>query len=49
LFKSAELGDFELLRAFPAANAGLPLPAPIRDLLKWSLDQAAFPGAYAPR
>jgi len=49
LFKSAELGDFELLRAFPAANAGLPLPAPIRDLLKWSPDQPAFPGAYAPR
>jgi len=49
LFKSVELDDFELVRAFPAANAGAPLPAAIRDLLKWKQDDAVFPGAYAPR
>ena len=49
LFKSVELDDFELVRAFPAANAGAPLPAAIRDLLQWKQDDAVFPGAYAPR
>lgn len=48
LFRSAELGHFELLRAFPAAQAGIPLPAPVRQRLKLG-DAPAFPGAYPPR
>jgi len=49
LFKGQELGNFELLRSFPAANAGVPLAPKIRDLLKLKQGGDVFPGAYAPR
>jgi parallel beta-helix repeat protein len=48
LFRSVELGNFELQRAFPGASAGALVPAPVRQLLK-SDPHATFPGAYAPR
>ena len=49
LFLSVELRNFQLARAFPGADAGVPLPAAIRDLLQWRSDSAAFPGAYPPK
>lgn len=47
LFRSVELGHFELLPAFPAAGAALPLPAHIQQLLGRK-QGADFPGAFAP-
>ncbi len=49
LFRSVELKRFALARAFPGANAGVPLPAAISERLGWKPAAAAFPGAYAPR
>jgi hypothetical protein len=49
LFRGVELGNFELLGAFPAANGGAPLPPPVRDVLQWPAGQPVFPGAYAPQ
>lgn len=49
LFRGAELGHFELLRTFPGASTGVPLPEKIRALLNWKKSDTAFPGAYAPR
>ena len=49
LFRSAELGHFDLSREFPAAAAGLPLPARITEVLQWPAQGTAFPGAYPPR
>ncbi len=48
LFRSVELNNFELLANFPAATAGVPLPARIAEALKWK-QGSTFPGAYAPR
>ncbi len=49
LFKGEQLGNLELLKAFPASNAGVPLSPAIRELLKLKHDEAVFPGAYSPR
>ena len=49
LFRGVELGNFELQAAFPAAKAGVPLPARVRELLTWPASGEAFPGAYAPQ
>lgn len=48
LFQGVELSNFEILSGFPAARAGVPLPAEARELLKWPGD-AVFPGAYPAR
>jgi parallel beta-helix repeat protein len=48
LFKSPELGNYELLKAFPGSKAASPLPTEIRELLGWSTQEARFPGAYPP-
>ncbi|ACB73451.1 right-handed parallel beta-helix repeat-containing protein [Opitutus terrae] len=47
LFRGVELGRFELLASFPAANVTTPLPENIQKLLGWKA--AGFPGAYAPQ
>jgi len=46
VFKSTELGNFELLRAFPESGSADSLPAEIRQLLAWSNRDARTPGAY---
>ncbi|HYD84597.1 MAG TPA: right-handed parallel beta-helix repeat-containing protein, partial [Opitutus sp.] len=46
LFRGVELGNFELLSAFPAAKRAAALPAHIREVLGWK--EGTFPGAYAP-
>jgi len=43
IFKGPDLGRYELLQAFPAAQ---PLPADVRKLLGWSEEDARSPGAY---
>ena len=48
LFKGLELQRYELSRDFPGAGTAVPLPAEVRQVLGWSKDAAAFPGAYAP-
>lgn len=46
LFRSIELGHFELLANFPSAQSPVATPASVRELLGWK--DRAFPGAYAP-
>lgn len=48
LFRSRELGHFELLDGFPGAGAGVPVSAEVRAALGWE-EGAAFAGAYAPQ
>lgn len=48
LFRSAELGHFDLAEGFPGRAAGVALPAPIRELLQWPDRLGTFPGAYPP-
>jgi parallel beta-helix repeat protein len=48
LFKSVELGRFQLSTEFPGATAGTALPAEIAELLKLKSGTKPFPGAYAP-
>jgi parallel beta-helix repeat protein len=45
LFKSPDLGNYELARALPELNAADSLPANVRMLLDWSKQDAATPGA----
>ncbi|MGD0351243.1 MAG: right-handed parallel beta-helix repeat-containing protein [Verrucomicrobiota bacterium] len=47
VFKSPELGNFELARALPWAVSADSLPAEIRQLLGWSKQDARTPGAYS--
>jgi hypothetical protein len=47
LFKSAKLGNYELLRAFPASDNATQLPLKIKKLLNLKTDEN-FPGAYPP-
>ncbi len=49
LFTSVQLENFELAKAFPGSDAGVPVPAAIRELLQWKPDAVVFPGAYAPK
>lgn len=45
LFRSVELGNFDLVDGFPEADAGTALPGQIRELLGWT-GKSTFPGAY---
>jgi len=49
LFKGIELGNYEVLPAFPGSKTGMPLPDDIRALLR--MEHAVNPntGAYVPR
>ena len=46
VFKSPELGNYELIRTFPGMGSVVPLPAEIEQLLGWPKQQARAPGAY---
>jgi len=60
LFKSPELGNYELLQAFPGSTAASPLPTEIRELLRRFIlrsssatengqkQDSRFPGAFPP-
>lgn len=48
LFKSAYLGKFELLSAFPASKQGRTLPLDIEKVIGQSNKQTTFVGAYPP-
>ncbi len=48
LFRSVELGNFELRSAFAGAEAGMPRPDLINELLGWAA-APEFPGAYEPK
>jgi parallel beta-helix repeat protein len=45
IFQSPETGNFKLAQALPELNAADSLPARIRELLGWSKQDAATPGA----
>jgi len=46
LFKSVELGNYELLKAFPGSDTASELSAEIRVLLGWEKQDVRFPGAF---
>ncbi|HXR05634.1 MAG TPA: right-handed parallel beta-helix repeat-containing protein, partial [Verrucomicrobiae bacterium] len=46
VFKSPELGNFELVKAFPGPELVDSLPDDIRQWLDWSKADASTPGAY---
>jgi len=49
LFKSSELGNYELLKAFPGSAAASPLPTEIRSAqggLRRPKQDSRFPGAF---
>jgi len=46
LFKSAELGNYELLKSFPGSKKASPLPNEISKLLGWEKQESRFPGAF---
>jgi hypothetical protein len=46
LFQGERLDRFELLPGFPAAKSSAPLPKEVRQLLGWTGETAAFPGAF---
>lgn len=48
LFRSAELGHFEVARAFPGAGVAVPLPPDVRATLGWADAREAHVGAYLP-
>jgi len=47
LFKSPELGNFELNKAFPGANTATVLPADIQKLLGLPAKYKPYTGAFA--
>jgi hypothetical protein len=49
VFKSPDLGRYELLQALPGTPAGETIPADVRKLLGWSEVEARSPGAYPLR
>jgi hypothetical protein len=49
LFKSAELGHYEVLPGFPGSKTGLPLPQDIGELFGRDRPTGSYPGAFAPR
>lgn len=49
LFRSPELGHFELTRAFAGSAVGVPQPESVRNLLHLKPGSLPFPGAYAPQ
>ncbi len=46
LFRSPDLGNYELLKAFPGSSAASPLPAEIRKLLRRPKHDSRFAGAF---
>jgi hypothetical protein len=46
LFKSVELGNYELLSEFPGTKTAMPLPANVQKLLGLSPEYAPYVGAY---
>jgi hypothetical protein len=48
LFKSSELGNYQLLQAFPGCGAATTLPSEIGNLLGRGEKEAQFTGAYPP-
>jgi hypothetical protein len=46
IFKSPDLGRYELLQALPGTPGGEMLPADVRKLLGWSEEEASSPGPY---
>jgi hypothetical protein len=46
VFKSPELGDYQLIRALPEIPSADSLPGNVRQLLGWSKPDAQTPGAY---
>lgn len=48
LFKGRELGNYQLLSAFPAAKAGAQIPAEISKLLHQAKKENRYVGAYSP-
>ena len=49
LFRSPELGHFELTQAFAGSAVGVAVPNNVRNLLLLKPDAFPFPGAYAPQ
>ena len=47
LFRCAELGNYELLKAFPGSSTATTLPTEIQELIHQKQD-SQFPGAYPP-
>lgn len=47
LFKCTELGNYELLKAFPGSSTGIAVPAEIQKITNQKR-KSLFPGAYAP-
>jgi parallel beta-helix repeat protein len=48
LFKSYELGHFQLLPSFPGIEAASPFPLKIRELLRYSKEDSPYVGAFPP-
>jgi hypothetical protein len=48
LFKSVELGNYQLLAAFEGSQTGMQLPAKISKVLGQARKQVRYVGAYAP-
>jgi hypothetical protein len=48
LFKSRELGNYQLLPAFPGSKSGMQLPAEISELLAHTKKIGRYVGAYPP-
>jgi hypothetical protein len=48
LFKSRELGNYQLLSAFPGSKSGMQLPAEIGKVLGQSKKDGRYVGAYPP-
>jgi hypothetical protein len=46
VFKSPELGHYELGRALQGSTSAGPLPAEVRQLLDWTKPETLMPGAY---
>jgi len=49
LFKSSELGNYQILRAFPGSMSARPLPNEIRKLLGYSQKDLRYVGAFPPQ
>ena len=48
IFKSKELGDYQLLSSFPGALAGISIPQDVEKLLGRSKERMVYIGAYPP-
>ncbi|MBN2514185.1 MAG: right-handed parallel beta-helix repeat-containing protein [Sedimentisphaerales bacterium] len=48
IFKSDELGNYQLLPSFPGAEAAAPLPEEIKERLRCSERDSRFAGAFPP-